>query len=97
MILIYIFSIFGLSFLIKESDGPFGIMATIRNKLMQNKYCGVFFYKLLDCFFCVGCHAGWIIYLLQMDHFRFQDFILWSLAGGAISMTMNAAVSNLNN
>jgi hypothetical protein len=84
--LIYLLSIFGLAFLIKESDGPFDIMLHLRNMLMRNKYVGVFFYKLLECYFCVGCHAGWIIYLLQMNNFNLYSLIIWTLAGGSFSL-----------
>jgi hypothetical protein len=86
-ILVIIFSIYGLAFFIKESDGPWGIMAWLRNRLIKNKYVGVFFFKLLDCYFCVGCHCGWIVYLLYLAH---QFFILAILAGGSICVILEA-------
>lgn len=95
-IIIIFFSIYGLAFLIKESDGPWGIMSWFRNQLMRNKYIGVFFYKLFSCFFCVGCHAGWIVYLLTNQNYTIKLFILWSLAGGAISMVMDALLTKLH-
>lgn len=96
MILINLFAIFGLAFLIKESDGPWGIMAWIRNKLIDNKYVGVFFFKLLDCYFCMGCHCGWIVYLLTVNVYAWQFFILWTLAGGTISLIIDALLSKLH-
>jgi hypothetical protein len=90
-----VFAIFGLAFLIKESDGPWGIMAWIRNQLIRNEYVGVFFYKLLDCYFCVGCHCGWIVYLLSAPAFSWQFFVLYTLAGGAINLTLEAVLSRL--
>ncbi|MGE3320515.1 MAG: hypothetical protein AB7I18_14590 [Candidatus Berkiella sp.] len=94
-LLILIFAIFGLAFLIKESDGPWGCMAWVRSWLMKNKYVGVFFYKLLDCYFCVGFHCGWMVYLLHAEHYSIQFFILWGLAGAAISLILDAALSKL--
>ena len=85
-IIIYLLAIFGLAFLIKESDGPFDIILYLRNMLMRNKYVGVFFYKLFSCYFCVGCHAGWIIYLFQMNNFNLYNLIIWTLAGGSFSL-----------
>lgn len=94
-ILIMMFAIFGLAFLIKESDGPFDIMSRLRGLLMRNKYVGVFFFKLLDCYFCTGFHAGWIIYLLHEKNWHLNLLIYWGLAGGAISLMMDAALNFL--
>lgn len=94
--IITIFFIYGLAFLIKDSDGPWGIMSWMRNKLMQNKFVGVFFYKLFDCYFCVGCHAGWMAYLLHSQEYGWKNFILWTLAGGMISLTFDGLLGKLN-
>ena len=87
--IITLFAIYGLAFLIKDSAGPFDIMDKIRIWLMGNKYVGVFFFKLFDCYFCVGCHCGWIVYLLSHESYKWQFFVLWTLAGGIISLIMN--------
>ena len=89
-------AIFGLAFLIKDSSGPFDIMDWMRRTLIQNKYVGVFFFKLFDCYFCVGCHCGWIVYLLSHQSYKWQFFILWALAGGIISLMMSAALNRLH-
>ena len=95
MLVISIFAVYGLAFLIKESDGPWGLVSWGRNKIINNKYVGVFFYSLLDCYFCVGCHCGWIVYLLNHETFKIQSFILWALAGGAISLILDTLMSRL--
>ena len=96
-IVLYLLSIFSLAFLIKESDGPWGIMAWIRNKLMSNKYVGVFFYKLLSCWHCTGMHAGWVIYLIAtpFNKLELRSFVLWSLAGGAICYIINLILEKI--
>jgi hypothetical protein len=93
---ILVCSIYGLAFFIKESDGPWGLMAKARNEVMKNKVVGVFFYKLLDCWFCTGCHAGWIIYLLSQDEWHISLFLVWALAGGVISLIMDRVLSKLS-
>lgn len=97
-IILYLLAAFGLAFLIKESDGPWGLMAKLRNVLMRNKYVGVFFYKLLDCYFCVGCHTGWIIYLLstKKDNWSISSCILWIFASGAFSLIVNFVFTNFS-
>lgn len=96
-IILQILAIFSLTFLIKESDGPFGIMNWARSVLMSNKYVGVFFYKLFSCSHCVGSHAGWIVYLLSYDIWSWNYFIIYMLAGGAISLMLSAVLEKLNN
>jgi hypothetical protein len=93
--IITICAIFGLAYLLKQSDGPWGIMAWIRNKLMKNKYVGVFFFKLLDCWYCTGCWAGAVVYLLHEKSWHVNLFILWVLAGGASSLILNAVLEKL--
>lgn len=86
--IVALLAIFGLAFLLKESDGPWGVMNSFRNFLISRKYCGVFFYKLLECWFCTGCHCGWMVYLLYAEHYTWQFFTLWTLAGGVISLML---------
>ena len=93
--LIQLLAIYGLAFLLKESAGPFDIMDWLRNALMRNKHVGVFFYKLFACYFCVGCHCGWIVYLLSANVYSWPFFVLWTLAGGVVSIMLDAIMSRL--
>ena len=95
--IVCIMAMFAISYLIKESSGPFDIMSKLRNKLMTNEYVGVFFYKLLSCFFCVGCYSGWMVYLLanKPETWTIQEFILWALAGGVVSLLLSSVIERL--
>ena len=93
--IITLFAIYGLAFLIKESSGPCDVMDKARSWLMRNKYVGTFSFKLLDCYFCVGCHCGWIVYLLSQEFYSLQFFILWTLAGGIISLMLSGVREKL--
>jgi hypothetical protein len=93
---IAIIAIFGLAFALKEKDGPWGIINLMRRKLMQDKRVGVVFFKLFDCYYCLGFHCGWFVYLLSHDSWSLQFFILWALAGGVISLIINALLSKLH-
>jgi len=89
-----VLAIFSLTFLFKESNGPWGMMSYLRNYLFSNKYVGIFFYQLFDCYFCLGCHAGYLIYLLYhpISQWQLNHFILWFLAGGAISYLLSRVI-----
>ena len=95
LLILMLLSIFGLVFLIRESDGPWGIIAWFRNLLMRIPFCGVFFFNLLNCPFCCGCHAGWIIYLLAPIPHTWQFIILWTLTGGGFTLIIDAIISRL--
>lgn len=96
MIIIQLLAIYGLYFFLSNSDGPFGIMSLIRNKLMLNKYLGTFFYKLFDCPFCCGIHVGYIIYLLttNVKEWSFYNLIAWAFAGGALCYILTIVLEN---
>jgi hypothetical protein len=94
--LIYIFTIFSLAFLIKEVEGPWGIVSNARNWLMKEEHVGVFFYKLLSCYYCLGCWCGAIVYLLSQDEWHVNLLICWGLAGGIISLTFDRVMVKLS-
>lgn len=89
-------AIYGLAFLLKEIDGPWGIVCTARNWLMSNKYVGVFFFKLLSCYYCLGWWCGLCIYLLSQDEWYVNLLICWGLAGAAISLILSKVIERLN-
>lgn len=95
-LLICLLAMFGATFAFKETDGPFDIMSHLRSKLMQNKYLGVFFYKLLSCYFCSGFYGGLIIYLLHEKVWHWNLLIIWGLAGGSISLIIDGLLSKLH-
>jgi len=91
--LIIIISMYGLSFILKDSD----IFSGIRNLLMRNKYCGIFFYGLFSCYACVGFWSGIIIFGLYISNIIYLKMLIWGFAGTAISFVLNNFVSKLNN
>lgn len=95
MILISLLAIFGLQYAIRQTDGPWGILAAVRNRLMQNKYVGVFFYQLLSCPFCTGFWSGIAVYCLQASALEVKETLLWGLTGAATSLIMDAVLTRL--
>lgn len=84
--IITIFSFYGLTWAIKESD----LLSRPRNWIMRNS---VFMFGLLSCYFCTGFHAGWIIYLLHEQKWYWNFFILWGLASASISFILNIIIN----
>jgi len=90
--IITILAIYSLAHLIRNISGPFNIIGLIRNKLMNNYYVGVFFYKLLSCGYCTGFNCGYMVYMLQYNDFNIRNLIIWGLVG-AISVYMFDALT----
>jgi hypothetical protein len=95
-IVISLLAIIGLAFFIKETDGPWDLMRKIRLSLFSNKWFGVFFFKLLDCYFCLGFHCGWIVYLFNYKKLEWNFIFLWGLAGAAVSLIFSILMNKLS-
>jgi hypothetical protein len=95
-ILIQLLAIFGLAFAIKQTNGPWNIVGHWRNLMMRIPFIGVRFYELLDCYFCLGSQCGWIVYLLSEKSYSWNFFMLWALAGGAISLILDGVLARLH-
>lgn len=85
-----ILSIYSVAFLIKESS----ILDKPRNWILPRS---PFFFNMLDCWFCTGIHAGWIAYFLTqpVSNYTISGTFMWALAGGPVSLIMNALVDKL--
>jgi hypothetical protein len=94
-IIIAILAIYGLQFLITQSDGPFGIIAWMRNWLMRNQYLGVFFYKLLSCPLCSGFWAGLTVYLMTQESYKLGWALCYALAGAAVCVIIDTIHTRL--
>lgn len=94
--LFFLLVIYGATFFLKESSGPFDLMDKLRNKLFTNKYFGVFFYKLFSCYFCLGADVSWVLYLIITRDFNPIHWFMWSMAGGIFAYSMNHILSFFN-
>lgn len=90
-----IFSIYGLTHLIKDNSGPFGVLSWARNVLIRNSLVGTFFFGLFECVFCVSCWSSVAVYFLSGQHFNLATLVLWILMGGVIGMVMDGIINKL--
>lgn len=88
MIFIYIFATFSLSFFLKELDGPFDFMSKLRGSLLRNKYVGVLFYKIFNCFYCLNFYSSFIIYFLMFG-FQIKLMICHALACAILGLFLS--------
>ena len=95
-LIIAILAIFGLAFTLKETDGPWSIVGIWRNWMMRIPFVGVQFFKLLDCYFCLGCQCGLAIYFLTEESYKLRWAICWGLAGGTISLIIDGVLTRLH-
>jgi hypothetical protein len=94
-VIISLLAIIGLTYVIQQASGPFGIISKTRNALMQNKYVGVFFYQLLSCPFCTGFWSGVAVHCLQASAWEVKETIIWGLTGASTSLIMDAILNRL--
>lgn len=94
--MLMILATFSLTFLIKEIDGPFNIISIIRNRLMKLRFVGVFFYKLLSCYYCLGCWCGAAVFALAAVPWSVGNFLLWILVGGILGTFGDSILTKLN-
>jgi hypothetical protein len=100
MTLIMILAVYGLSYMLRNLNGPFNLIGIVRNKLIS---LHVFFYELLMCPWCFGTYMGIAVYLiatqLGTELFTTGGLMLWALAGSVIVPLMDelfTLVSDLN-
>lgn len=84
---------FSISFLIKESDGPFHILYKIRLFLISKSE---FFARLFLCYYCVGFYSGLISYFLLNSSFNLKHFIVYGLFGAGVSYLISRAIDTNN-
>ena len=62
-IVLMLLCIAGLSFVIKQVDGPFDVFTKLRNLVMRVPVLGPIVFHILTCNFCLGLWASSGLYL----------------------------------
>lgn len=81
-------AISGLAFFLKNSE----LLSWFRSFLFR---LHPLFFKLFSCMFCLGCHCGWIIYLISFRSFN-VNIILYMFSGGVVSLLFDSIINSLN-
>lgn len=90
--ILYLFAMYGIAFGIQHK------MPAMWDGALRKIFQEGFTASLLSCTYCVGFHAGWIIYLLVASAsatFSLGHLIIYSFAGAAFSYSIDAYVQRL--
>tara|TARA_Y100001973_G_scaffold106820_1_gene188381 strand:+ start:16735 stop:17058 length:324 start_codon:yes stop_codon:yes gene_type:complete len=91
--LLLLFAMYGIAFGLQHKLP--GAWSGTLNKVFQKG----FLETLLTCTYCVGFHAGWIIYLCSISggekSFSIGYLIVYAFAGASFSYSIDAYVQNL--
>ena len=75
-----------LVFLIKQTDGPFGIIGYLRGYFLRS-YIGPEIYKLINCYYCLGFHAGYIAYFIgtNTNEYCIRNAIIYAFLSAIVN------------
>src|ERR1700735_3868122 len=96
--IIQLLAIYGLMLLVRDADGPWGVIARWRNWMLSLPYSlGPQFYNLLNCSICLGCWAGTTVYLLMTpcQFWMLAGGRLWALTGASVGLILDAVIDRL--
>jgi len=86
-----------MTFALKELDGPFNIISRFRNLLFRTKYIKTFFYKLFECYYCLGMWSSAIVYLIATPFilFSYRNLVIYCFAGAITCIILSALLTKL--
>lgn len=94
-IVLLLLATYSLAFILKEKDGPFGIINWLRRRLFNLPVVGAFFIQLFECPLCLGFWCSVVLYLLTVQPIKITDLLVCGLAGGTFCLILNAILLRL--
>jgi hypothetical protein len=96
-LVIFCLATFGLSLLVKEMEGPFGIFSKWRNLMLRLPIIGPQFFLATQCYFCMGIWSAATLLLLRYACNKLiVDAVCWVLAGAVVCLFLDAILSRLH-
>jgi hypothetical protein len=92
----FLLATFGLNFMLRNADGPLGIIARWRNWMMRIPWLGVQFMNWTSCAFCSGIWCAAVIFWISVDGKTLGQAVTWILAGGAACLLIESVLNRLN-
>jgi hypothetical protein len=97
-IVLMLLCIAGLAFAVKTVEGPFGLVAKLRNLLAKVPVVGTTFFKVLTCDFCLGFWSSVVVYV-AVNGFSLSslnDLLIWGFGGAMFNALFGAVMGKLN-
>jgi hypothetical protein len=92
MIVMQLLAIYGLMLLIRDADGPWGLIAKWRNWMLSLPWgLGVQFYNLVNCPVCLGAWCGCWVYVF----WKLAPWLCWLLTGAAVGLILDTVLDRL--
>jgi hypothetical protein len=97
-IVLMLLCIAGLSFAIKQVDGPFDLFAKVRNLVSRIPVLGPMFFHVLTCDFCLGLWSSVGLYLAtnSLSDWALGDLVIWAFGGGMFNSLFSKMMSKLD-
>lgn len=88
----------GVSFAIKQVDGPFDVFAKLRNLIAKIPFVGPMTFHVLTCDFCLGFWASVGLYITTNSFglLSVGDLVLWAFGGGMFNLLFNKMLNKLD-
>lgn len=82
-IVLMLLCIAGLSFAIKQTEGPFGLFGMLRNLVARIPVVGPMMFHVLTCNFCLGLWSSAGLYVAtNLGSLSISDLVVWAFGGG---------------
>ena len=92
-IILYLFAMYGITFGLQHK------LPAASAESLKNIFKEGILDSLLSCTYCVGFHAGWIVYVLSFAARDWEistgEFILYAFAGASFSYFLDSVIQNL--
>lgn len=97
-IVLMLLCIAGLSFAIKQVDGPFDVFTKIRNLFARIPVVGPMFFHVLSCDFCLGLWSSVGLYLATnaISSWSLGDLVVWAFGGGMFNLLFTKVLTKLD-
>lgn len=97
-IVLMLLCIAGLSFAIKQLDGPFGVFSKIRNLALRIPVLGPMFLQVITCDFCLGLWASVGLYLATnaISSWSIGDLVIWAFGGAMFNSLFSKMMVKLD-
>lgn len=82
-IVLMLLCIAGLSFAVKQTEGPFNVFSMIRNGIARIPVLGPMVFHVLTCNFCLGLWSSAALYVAtNLSSLSISDLVVWAFGGG---------------